>query len=349
MTYFTRLSLLGTLLLGLESVEAKEINEAQGFNEKNDSVSREALEIAHKIYQVMEPYLLDRDLAAAAVGLGYNVEKISADNKQKLIRRLAIIVDAKRPIDLNLVAFPFKSGNRDHLVLGHLADMAEFKSLEYLNTMRQAIADIYPNVQFRIYTDGLLFNDLFEIPDEHVAAYEESLRQLGQSFPEIRIITFSEILAHKGVALQQVRENSDLHARSIKPPEHRVVLMERRILREIKHSRHSFSRLPQHQQSQRLKQLTKLIIGRVETARSMVKEHERPGSFNLSAHLQKDFDKRLGIMLFPKGAIPPSDAVLVEADDGSLILCNKQDVDMTKYRLVSQTINNLPCPYFSWR
>jgi pyoverdine/dityrosine biosynthesis protein Dit1 len=350
MTYLKTATHIGLAILSMTTVAAVDINKTLLAAEQiNPQISKDALQLAQEVYQAMEPYLLDSDIDACAMGLGCTVEGISIENKRKLIRRLASLIENKQPVELNLVAFPFKSGNRDHNVLGHLADMAEFKSLEYLDTLRTKMAEIYPDCKLTIYTDGLLFNDLFEIPDEHVTGYEQSLRQLAAKFPEIKIITLTDMLDQSGLNLQNIRANSDSKTQETKLPSDKALLMRKRIEREINHSGHSFAKLNREKQKAYLDHISTLVLGRVQTARAIVKQFERPGSFSLSAHYQRDFDIKLGIKLFPNTIVTPPNAVFVEQADGSFTLQYKKDVDTTKYKLVSVSINNVSCPYFSWR
>ncbi|KAK4678468.1 hypothetical protein QC764_307890 [Podospora pseudoanserina] len=87
---------------------------------------------------------------------------------------------ANQTIKMCLPAFPFKSPNDKCKVLGRLPDMAEQFALAHLNGLCAAIEDIYPpGAELTIISDGLVYNDLLGVPDRHVWAYGQALRDLA--------------------------------------------------------------------------------------------------------------------------------------------------------------------------
>ncbi|KAL8995488.1 MAG: hypothetical protein Q9169_004782 [Polycauliona sp. 2 TL-2023] len=84
------------------------------------------------------------------------------------------------PVKMCLPAFPFKSANKVHKVLGTLPDKAEELALDRLDTMCARIQDIYPpGAKLTIISDGLVYNDLLGISDRDTWAYGEAFRHMA--------------------------------------------------------------------------------------------------------------------------------------------------------------------------
>ncbi|KAK4452720.1 Pyoverdine/dityrosine biosynthesis protein-domain-containing protein [Podospora aff. communis PSN243] len=113
---------------------------------------------------------------------------------------LALIFDQVKtgqPIRMCLPAFPFKSPNSQNKVLGYLPDKAEEFSLAHINGLCAAIGDIYaPGAELTIISDGLVYNDLLGVPDKHVWAYGQALRNLASAkgFKHIKFSRLNDLL-----------------------------------------------------------------------------------------------------------------------------------------------------------
>lgn len=348
------LMILAQPALSAEEQTPKNLFSLEQVQRNHPEISSASLQLANKIYDVMKPYLLDYDIDACGVGLDCLKVQVTNENTEKLILKLAKLIEERVPLEFNLLAFPFKSGNRDKNVIGHLADMAEYKSLEYLNSMMTKIEALYPNCQLTIYTDGLLFNDLFEIPNQTVLDYEQSLIKLALDFPKIKIITDVSMLDQKGLNVQEMRDQSDARVKADEQfanniPLQKKELMKRRILNEINHSRHSFFYLSPHEQEQKLIELVSIVVGRGNTASTFAQQFASVRGFHLSIHMQKDFGKKLGIKLFDNAMVTPPNGVVVQDKDGKCYIKFKHHIDPKRYQLTSVSINDVSCPFYNWR
>jgi len=86
------------------------------------------------------------------------LERLAA-GRPKFLSVIDRFIIADTPVKMCLPAFPFKSANKVHKVLGILPDKAEELSLERLNTLCIRIAEVYPpGAEFTIISDGLVYN-----------------------------------------------------------------------------------------------------------------------------------------------------------------------------------------------
>jgi pyoverdine/dityrosine biosynthesis protein Dit1 len=82
------------------------------------------------------------------------------------------------PLVFTLPAFPCKSPN-PRKVLGHLPDLGELLSLQFLQRLCSDVAAQYPpGARLLICSDGHVFGDLIRVPDEHITEYGTALREL---------------------------------------------------------------------------------------------------------------------------------------------------------------------------
>ncbi|KAK0674590.1 Pyoverdine/dityrosine biosynthesis protein-domain-containing protein [Cercophora samala] len=115
----------------------------------------------------------------------YRLNKAGSETSDghDMLRFFVLIYDqvrANQTIKMCLPAFPFKSPNDKCKVLGRLPDMAEQFALAHLNGLCAAVGDIYPpGAELTIISDGLVYNDLLGVPDRHVWAYGQALRDLA--------------------------------------------------------------------------------------------------------------------------------------------------------------------------
>ncbi|MGK5730612.1 L-tyrosine/L-tryptophan isonitrile synthase family protein [Streptomyces sp. URMC 124] len=94
------------------------------------------------------------------------------------LRRIRQFTDAGEPVLFTLPGFPCKSPNPAK-VLGHLPDEGERLSLAFLDRLCSRIGEVYaPGARILICSDGHIFGDLIHVPDEHIDAYGDALRDL---------------------------------------------------------------------------------------------------------------------------------------------------------------------------
>ncbi|SDY96650.1 L-tyrosine/L-tryptophan isonitrile synthase family protein [Hymenobacter psychrophilus] len=100
------------------------------------------------------------------------------------------------PIHLILPAFPAKSPN-PHKVLGKLPDLGEEIALTFLQSLCDAIGQVYaPGARISICADGRVFADLVQVSDADVSAYNEVLKQLIEQLgtPALDVINLEDLL-----------------------------------------------------------------------------------------------------------------------------------------------------------
>lgn len=128
-------------------------------DEKASSIScetMEATETSSKILAIIFEYSLNK--------FDNTVEQHTA-GMPKFLSVIDRFVMARKPVEMCLPAFPFKSANKVYKVFGILPDKAEELALERLNTICVRITDIYaPGAQLTIISDGLVYNGLYSHP-----------------------------------------------------------------------------------------------------------------------------------------------------------------------------------------
>ncbi|WP_405000613.1 L-tyrosine/L-tryptophan isonitrile synthase family protein [Kitasatospora cathayae] len=88
---------------------------------------------------------------------------------------MADFIDAGEPIVFTLPGFPCKSPNPAK-VLGHLPDEGERLSLTFLDELCVRIGRIHPpGARILICSNGHIFGDLINVPDDHIDEYSDEL------------------------------------------------------------------------------------------------------------------------------------------------------------------------------
>lgn len=83
------------------------------------------------------------------------------------------------PVQLTLMAFPFKVPNPAKVGARRLPDLAELAAIRYLLSLARETQRVYaPGVRFEIIHDGALIADVFGVGLEEVRTYERYLRRL---------------------------------------------------------------------------------------------------------------------------------------------------------------------------
>lgn len=144
-----------------------------------------------------------------------NTKERLAAGAPKFLSIIARFVSEGKQVQMCLPAFPFKSANKIHKVLGTLPDKAEELALGRLNSMCAYIGDFYkPGAKLTIISDGLVYNgmtinpqssyirvtslipslltDLLSISDQDTWAYGEALRAMAAQ-KEFTHLAFSRL------------------------------------------------------------------------------------------------------------------------------------------------------------
>ena len=88
-------------------------------------------------------------------------------------------VSRQRPLQLLLPGFPLKSPNTRDKTASERPDYAEYAALQQLDRLCRAISRVYPaGCALELFSDGLSFHDLLDIPRDTANDYHQRLRQL---------------------------------------------------------------------------------------------------------------------------------------------------------------------------
>ena len=116
---------------------------------------------AQSIYSVLEKYRITYDIDDCAINPKADKTPQPLVGKDECIEHITNLITGDKPLKLVIVAFPFKSANHERKTLSSLPDMAERKSLEYLQHIMQEIKAVYkPGAQLTIVCDGIPFAKL---------------------------------------------------------------------------------------------------------------------------------------------------------------------------------------------
>lgn len=309
---------------------------------------RSSLQKAQRLFLALRPYILDIDIDAISVG-----EQVVPANQlvgtKNLCERLASIVARGDTITFLCLAFPFKSSNQTDLVAGDVPDMAEFHSLSYLQTMLLRLKAVYPNIKMTIMTDGLLFNDFFQISHAQVVAYEEQLKKLSQTFPDIQIVTLIDALQEKGMLLAALKDQVTQGVREKPIPKAQLSLLKRRICHEINHKNHAFFQLSRKHQKVYLDQTARALIQRDKRLKTFVQQYQTKNTIRLSIHYQPDISQKIGIRLARNYTIFPWNGVLVKTPKGQLKIVPKNRADLAHNTLCTQVSQPTSLNAARWR
>jgi len=312
------------------------------------TLGTENLSRARLFYNTLKPHILTFDIDAHATGdLGRT--DLSPTGTKQLLESLEDLIKTGEEIHFLCLAFPFKSSNKEFFVDGSLPDMAEYHSLEYLQNVIKELKDVYPKVSLTIMTDGLLFNDLFGIPDKDVIAFESRLKTIIQEFPNLNLLTLSQALQKDAISLKNFKKAGAEYKLPKPLPASRLKLLKKRIKHEINHKDHSFSNLSPEQQDIMLTDLAMQLIKRDEYLKIFVQRSQRKQTLRLSIHYQSDLSKKIGLKITPASLIFPWNGVFVVSQNGQGQIIPKSQVDTKYYQKETRTIRDLPLSFYRWR
>ncbi|MFD4402301.1 L-tyrosine/L-tryptophan isonitrile synthase family protein [Nocardia sp. NPDC058499] len=139
------------------------------------SLHHSPIEIAERILRMI--FQRRRSAVPADPCVTQPCSQCFAPHLKKIVRQL----EAEQPVHLVIPAFPAKSRNRGK-VLGRLPDMAEVLALESLQSLCDQVSSVHPpGAVITICSDGHVFSDALEIPDEHVDDYGAALQRIIRS------------------------------------------------------------------------------------------------------------------------------------------------------------------------
>ncbi len=155
-----------------------------------------------KATAILEEVLQFRRMASAHV-CGPDCGTCKAPHLPKVLR--AIVQD--RPITFVLPAFPGKSPNLAK-VLGPLPDMAEERSLEFLENLCKKIGESHsPGAKIILCSDGRVFSDAVGIREEDISAYQDELSAIIERRSFTSISTFNLDDVYPGIGFEDMRSD----------------------------------------------------------------------------------------------------------------------------------------------
>jgi pyoverdine/dityrosine biosynthesis protein Dit1 len=306
------------------------------------------VDYARRVYEVLSEYQVPYDIDRRGMGIPTDTTPQPTHGIEECIKNLAYFTEKDLPIKMLLVGFPFKSSNQEKKVLGYLPDMAERKSLEYLQKILDEIKQVYaPGAKILIFTDGISFAEFFGIPFDHVIAYEHGLKQLVQDLPDISIFSSDDMLRRQQLSsVHDIIKLIDQYG-----PSDEQFRDEHNSIPETPLKR--FTLELDHPQGKRLIEeygfdniVMKLLAREMRLRNYIAQEFPAHEFFRLTVHFCPDVTKKFGIRLSPTSDITPYHGVLLQENSGAWTIHFRKDVDLQKYRLDTHLVNGLTCPYF---
>lgn len=107
------------------------------------------------------------------------IDEYNSVGKEQLAQKMSIYVDANVPIEFRMLGFPFKSNNIRDKVIGVLPDLGEQIALENFLTFNKRVKEVYaPGVRITLISDGIVFNDVWDISDKTTQDYYEGVTNI---------------------------------------------------------------------------------------------------------------------------------------------------------------------------
>lgn len=170
-----------------------------------------AKKMAREIYRIIDHYRITYDIDKRGVDQATDRQPQHFTGIEQSTQNLLHFIKKNQPIRMLMVGFPFKSANLEKKVIGNLPDMAERKSLEYLQEMLNKIKAVYsPGAHIIIFCDGIPFAEFLGIPLENVIDYENHLKTIARDLPDISFITSENMTKeHNLKSAQEIIEYID--------------------------------------------------------------------------------------------------------------------------------------------
>ena len=268
--------------------------------------------------------------------------------------RIRKMMDAGQPIVMVLPAFPGKSPNR-RKTLSYMPDLAERLALDELAGLCRAIKDIHaPGAVVEICSDGYVFSDLVQIPDDHVTQYTDELQRWTSELHPDHFTYFDLKDAYPGMAdLARMRDAlTEEHGESIErlsaqtredAAAKAMYLGITRFLFEDYKGMREFSGLS-NTAIQKHARVTAYRVIQRSNAWSSLLNARMPDAVRLSIHPQDEHSRKFGIRLVPCVDIwrTPWHSVAVKRD-GQIFLERRSEVEADACRLMFR--NGRPCHY----
>ncbi len=265
------------------------------------------------------------------------------DEYAELSRKLAYFIKEEKPIILTMVGFPYKSSNTQDKVISSCADAAERYSLVYLQNFLNHIKSIYkPGIKLRIFTDGIAFCDIEQVPDDIVMQYEDTLKIITQDLPDIEICTMRD-LCSKQSPIEIRKKISNMYP-SLE--EFHTMLENDKKLQDdtnILTQRMDFELALLSLSDEQIANIGLQEMHRSLQYSTFLKQFRPEETISCSVHYQKDLSKKIGLKL-SDSCVTAWHGVLVETN-GNFIIEHLKDIDLSKYQRTEWMVNGVSLPY----
>lgn len=111
-----------------------------------------------------------------------SVQQMALDScREGMLAAIRRCVKAGKPVELSLMAFPFKVPNPAKVGQRRLPDLAELAALQRIRTLSKEIEEVYPpGLLLHLIHDGSYIGEIFGVGQDEVVEYETYFGQLVQ-------------------------------------------------------------------------------------------------------------------------------------------------------------------------
>lgn len=161
---------------------ADENEDGRGENDLHADISNMSAEEAAVIYEETDPRV--RLIIAAMEQYFYRApggDRWEPWGRAKMTRSLEPMVEKNQEVLLHMLAFPFKFSKQGSAkCIGDCPDLAEQQAIFTLNNLCDAVNEVYePGARLVVLSDGILWNDLFDVPEETMWAYRRGCEEIS--------------------------------------------------------------------------------------------------------------------------------------------------------------------------
>lgn len=261
---------------------------------------------------------------------------LAQDGDAHHLAKIEALIARGDVVELVLPAFPAKSSNREKTT-GILPDLGEVLALEKLERLCEAIQSEYAGgARMVICSDGRVFSDLVQVPEEAVSAYNREIARIIRERGLTHLTTFDLDDVHVGssdfdamrrdLVAKHGESVAAIRARSLSTPEGRDMFngIHRFLFEDLVVLHPEISRTKVRNWS---KEVSYEVIQR-SNAWSNVVELHFPHAVRLSIHPQAVTSKKIGVQLLPSNSqwrTPWHSAVLFDGQRHTLV--RRQDAE----------------------
>jgi len=250
----------------------------------------------------------------------------------------AALEKTPRRLTMVLPGFPFKSTNRTQKVSGALPDAGEEEALKALSLLCEEIAQLVP-VEHLIVSDGHVFNDLLDVPDEEVDAYFDELRRLNSS-SRIRFVRLKDLYAEDRPAADLRRRVIDDFAENMEDICARLekggadTALYCGMKRFMEEERPQQTGESKRDMRRRCASLAKLFYQRSQAYSGLIRQ-KLPDALRLTIHPREDWSEKIPVRLVSSGdrwATPWHNVAVHDYGNKKTVLMHRKDAEKAGFK-----------------